>query len=132
MYYNRLYNLKGGIMLYLFYIIILTELITIFYNIIKFYIYKIKSHHISNKTNYQCDENLNINILIPCYKEINVIYETLKHFKKIIAQIPNIDIYISHNNKKSHIFLDFYHYLFTFYFHKLSIKSNYDKQKKIF
>lgn len=86
-------------MLNLFYIIILIELLTIFYNLIKFLIYKSKKPHDSNCSNSQC-EAFHINILIPCYKEIAVIKKTLEHFKKIINGIENIDIYVITTEKE--------------------------------
>ena len=81
-------------MLYLFYAIIFTELLTIFYNIIKLFLYKIKYHQKSNHSDRKSNGDFHINILIPCYKEINVINKTLQHFKEIITGIENIDIYI--------------------------------------
>ena len=81
-------------MLYLFYVIIFTELLTIIYNLIKFFLYKIRCHKNLKISNSQCNNDFHINILIPCYKEINVINKTLQHFKEIITGIENIDIYI--------------------------------------
>lgn len=86
-------------MLILFYVIIFLELLTIFYNLIKFLIYKIKYNLISNLSNSQCN-NFHINVLIPCYKEINVINKTLEHFKELITGIENIDIYIITTEKE--------------------------------
>ena len=68
-------------MLVLFYIIISIELITVFYNLIKFLIYKLNRKSNLKKLSSH-NENFHINVLIPCYKEINVIKETLEHFKK--------------------------------------------------
>jgi len=80
--------------LYLFYAIIFSELLTIFYNLIKFFLYKIRYNQKLKHSDFKCNGDFHINILIPCYKEINVINETLQHFKKIINGIKNIDIYI--------------------------------------
>ena len=63
-------------MLSLFYIIIFIELLTIFYNLIKFLIYKLKFKTQLKSLNSNCD-NFHIYVLIPCYKEISVIKETL-------------------------------------------------------
>ena len=68
-------------MLVLFYIIISIELITVFYNLIKFLIYKLNRKSNLKKLSSH-NENFHINVLIPCYKEINVIKETL-HFCKV-------------------------------------------------
>lgn len=87
-------------MLYIFYVIIFTEFLTIFYNLFKFFIYKIRCHKKSKVSNSQCNDDFHINILIPCYKEINVINKTLQHFKKIITGIENIDIYIITTEKE--------------------------------
>ena len=81
-------------MLYLFYAIIITELLTIFYNLFKFFLYKIECHQKSKPSDFKCNGDFHINILIPCYKEINVINKTLQHFKEIITGKENIDIYI--------------------------------------
>ena len=86
-------------MLSLFYIIIFIELLTIFYNLIKFLIYKLKFKTQLKSLNSNCD-NFHIYVLIPCYKEISVIKETLDHFKKITNGIKNIDIYIITTEKE--------------------------------
>lgn len=86
-------------MLNLFYVIIFIELLTIFYNIIKFLIYKIK-HKSNLEFSDSQDDNFHINILIPCYKEIKVIKKTLNYFKEIISGIENIDIFIITTEKE--------------------------------
>ncbi|MBR3255931.1 MAG: glycosyltransferase family 2 protein [Clostridia bacterium] len=87
-------------MLNLFYVIIFTELLTIFYNLIKFFVYKMKSYQNSKPSNSECNDSFHINILIPCYKEINIIKKTLEHFKILISNIENIDIYIITTEKE--------------------------------
>lgn len=86
-------------MLDLFYIIIFVELLTIFYNLIKFLIYKFKCTK-NPKNSHYGNEDFHINVLIPCYKEINVINKTLEHFKKIISGSDNIDIYVITTDKE--------------------------------
>lgn len=86
-------------MLNLFYLIIFIELLTIFYNIIKFLIYKIK-HKSTLEFSDSQDDNFHINVLIPCYKEIKVIKKTLNYFKEIISGIENIDIFIITTEKE--------------------------------
>ena len=86
-------------MLNLFYIILFIELLTIYYNLIKFLIYKLKFKTQLKSLNSNCD-NFHIYVLIPCYKEISVIKETLDHFKKITNGIKNIDIYIITTEKE--------------------------------
>ena len=83
----------------LFYIIVFIELLTIFFNLLKFLVCKIKYKPNSELSNSQCNK-FHINVLIPCYKEINVIKKTLEHFKKIITGIENIDIYIITTEKE--------------------------------
>ena len=83
----------------LFYIIVFIELLTIFFNLLKFLVCKIKYKPNSELSNSQCNK-FHINVLIPCYKEINVIKKTLEHFKKIITGIDNIDIYIITTEKE--------------------------------
>ena len=87
-------------MLNLFYIIIFVEVITIFYNLFKFLIYKFKNKSNSKISTLQNNEEFHINILIPCYKEINVINRTLMHFKEIINNLENIDVYIITTEKE--------------------------------
>ena len=87
-------------MLNLFFIIIFIELFTILYNLIKFFIYKIKSKSNSRITNFQCDDNFHINVLIPCYKETKVIHKTLEHFEEILEGIKNIDVYVITTEKE--------------------------------
>ena len=87
-------------MLNLFFIIIFIELFTILYNLIKFFIYKIKSKSNSRITNFQCDDNFHINVLIPCYKETKVIHKTLEHFEEILKGIKNIDVYVITTEKE--------------------------------
>ena len=53
-------------MLVLFYIIISIELITVFYNLIKFLIYKLNRKSNLKKLSSH-NENFHINVLIPCY-----------------------------------------------------------------
>ena len=86
-------------MLVLFYIIISIELITVFYNLIKFLIYKLNRKSNLKKLSSH-NENFHINVLIPCYKEINVIKETLEHFKCITQSQKNIDIYVITTEKE--------------------------------
>lgn len=86
-------------MLVLFYIIISIELITVFYNLIKFLIYKVNRQS-NSKELYLHNESFHINILIPCYKEISVIKETLEHFKFITQGQKNIDIYVITTEKE--------------------------------
>lgn len=86
-------------MLILFYIITSIELITVLYNFIKFFIYKLRSKSNFKKSDFH-NEDFHINILIPCYKEINVIKKTLEHFKNIIQTQKNIDIYIVTTEKE--------------------------------
>lgn len=86
-------------MLNLFYFILFIELLTIFYNSVKFLIYKIKYIPDTKISSSQCDD-FHINILIPCYKELKVINKTLKHFKEITNGIKNIDIYIITTEKE--------------------------------
>lgn len=83
----------------MFYTIIIIEILTILYNLIKFFIYKIKSKNTKILKN-QFDNDFHINVLIPCYKEINVINKTLQHFKNITTGIENIDIYIITTEKE--------------------------------
>ncbi len=83
----------------LFYIIIIVELITIFYNLFKFLIYKNK-HTINLKFSPFQTNKFHINILIPCYKEVKVIKETLKHFKAITQGLENVDIYVVTTEKE--------------------------------
>ena len=87
-------------MLNLFLIIIFIELFTILYNLIKFIIYKIKYKSNLKITNFQCNDNFHINVLIPCYKETKVIRKTLKHFKEIIKDVKNIDVYVITTEKE--------------------------------
>lgn len=87
-------------MLVLFYTIIFIELLTIFYNLIKFFIYKLKFKISLDISNTQHNDDVHINVLIPCYQEITVIKKTLEHFRKIIAGIENIDIYIITTEKE--------------------------------
>lgn len=86
-------------MLNLFFMIIFIELLTIFYNLLKFLMYKFKNKSNLNISTFQ-DDNFHINILIPCYKEINIINNTLKHFKKITRNLDNIDIYVVTTDKE--------------------------------
>ena len=88
-------------MLYLYYIILLFELLTVTYNIIKFIVFKIKNK-LTKKDNISQNYNFHINILIPCYKEIPIIKQTLKHFKILIETNNNINIYIITTEKEKH------------------------------
>lgn len=88
-------------MLYLYYIILLFELLTVTYNIIKFIIFKIKNKP-TKKDNVSQNYNFHINILIPCYKEIPIIKQTLEHFKILIETNNNIDIYIITTEKEKY------------------------------
>lgn len=87
-------------MLNLFYIIIAIELFTIFYNLFKFFIYKIRSKHNYETLNYAGNNDFHICVLIPCYREIKVIKKTLEHFKKIMADMENIDFYVITTEKE--------------------------------
>ena len=89
-------------MLNLFYIIIAIELFTIFYNLFKFFIYKIRSKHNYETLNYAGNNNFHICVLIPCYREIKVIKKTLEHFKKIMADMENIDFYVITTEKEKY------------------------------
>ncbi len=89
-------------MLNLFYIIIAIELFTIFYNLFKFFIYKIRSKHNYGISNYSDNNDFHICVLIPCYREIKVINKTLEHFKKIIDNIENIDVYVITTEKEKY------------------------------
>ncbi len=89
-------------MLNLFFIIIFIELFTILYNLIKFFIYKIKYKFNSKITYFQCNDNFHINVLIPCYKETKVIRKTLEHFKEILKDIKNVDVYVITTEKEKH------------------------------
>ena len=84
----------------LFFTIIFIELFTILYNLIKFIIYKIKYKSNLKITNFQCNDNFHINVLIPCYKETKVIRKTLEHFKEIIKDVKNIDVYVITTEKE--------------------------------
>ena len=86
-------------MLQLFYIIIFLEIFTILYNILKF----VKILTKKNKSDIQLyNEDLQINILIPCYKEVNIIKETLEHFNKITKNMKNINIYVITTDKEKY------------------------------
>ncbi len=89
-------------MLNLFFIIIFIELFTILYNLIKFFIYKIKYKFNLKITNFQYDNDFQINVLIPCYKETKVIHKTLEHFKDILQHIKNIDVYVITTEKEKY------------------------------
>ena len=78
-------------MLYLFYLIIFIEIITIFYNLIKFIVFKTKKTN-NAQSNVCSNQEYELNILIPCFEETKVIAQTLKHFQNIINKIPNINI----------------------------------------
>ena len=87
-------------MLNLFFIIIFLELFTILYNLIKFFIYKIRYKSNSKIASFQCDNDFHINVLIPCYKETKVIRKTLEHFKKILKNKKDIDVYVITTEKE--------------------------------
>ena len=75
-------------MLTLFYIIIFIELLTVFYNLFKFLLYKLFSSSNKQHNNVKNSNNdFHINVLIPCYNEISIISNTLNYFEKI-SQIP--------------------------------------------
>lgn len=100
-------------MLYLFYFIITIELFTVFYNIFKFIIFKINGKQFSTNGT-PSSEPFQINILIPCYKEINVIEHTLDHFNNITKNFKNIDIYVITTEKEkceNNVSLTTYEYL---------------------
>lgn len=83
--------------MYLFYIIVFLELLTILYDLFKFIKIKHYKYKIKEVT---LNKNIYINILIPCYKEINVIKSTLEHFNKITANFKNINTYIITTDKE--------------------------------
>lgn len=86
-------------MLYLFYLIIFLEILTILYNLIKFIIFKTKRNNISQSS--ICNEQAyELNILIPCFGETKIIEQTLKHFQNIINKFPNINIYVITTQKE--------------------------------
>ena len=86
-------------MLQLFYIIIFLEIFTILYNILKF----VKVLTKKNKFDIQLyDEDLQINILIPCYNEVNVIKRTLEHFIEITKNMKNVNIYVITTDKEKY------------------------------
>lgn len=89
-------------MLNLFFVIIFIELFTILYNLIKFFIYKIKCKSNSKIASFRCDDDFHINVLIPCYKETKVIRKTLEHFKEMLKNIKNIDVYVITTEKEKH------------------------------
>lgn len=84
----------------LFFTIIFIELFTILYNLIKFIIYKIKYKSNLKITNFQCNDNFHINVLIPCYKETKVIRKTLEHFKEIIKDVKTLMFMLLQLKKK--------------------------------
>ena len=88
-------------MIYLLYIIISIEIITIIYNLIKFLLFKsLNAKNIKLKNEYNNDKGYQINILIPCYKEIKVIKNTIEHFENIIKKHDNIELYIVTTEKE--------------------------------
>lgn len=86
-------------MLYLFYLIIFIEILTILYNLIKFIIFKAKRTN-NTQFNICSSQEYELNILIPCFEETKVIEQTLKHFQNIINKIPNINIYVITTQKE--------------------------------
>ena len=88
-------------MLTLFYIIIFIELLTVFYNLFKFLLYKLFSSSNKQHNNVKnSNNNFHINVLIPCYNEINIISNTLNYFEKITKNFNNIDIYVITTDKE--------------------------------
>lgn len=88
-------------MLTLFYIIIFIELLTVFYNLFKFLLYKLFSSSNKQHSNVKNSNNdFHINVLIPCYNEINIISNTLNYFEKITKNFNNIDIYVITTDKE--------------------------------
>lgn len=88
-------------MLTLFYIIIFIELLTVFYNLFKFLLYKLFSSSNKQHNNVKNSNNdFHINVLIPCYNEINIISNTLNYFEKIAKNFNNIDIYVITTDKE--------------------------------
>lgn len=88
-------------MLTLFYIIIFIELLTVFYNLFKFLLYKLFSSSNKQHNNVKNSNNdFHINVLIPCYNEISIISNTLNYFEKIIKNFNNIDIYVITTDKE--------------------------------
>lgn len=88
-------------MLTLFYIIIFIELLTVFYNLFKFLLYKLFSSSNKQHNNVKnLNNDFHINVLIPCYNEISIISNTLNYFKKITKNFNNIDIYVITTDKE--------------------------------
>lgn len=88
-------------MLTLFYIIIFIELLTVFYNLFKFLLYKLFSSSNKQHNNVKNSNNdFHINVLIPCYNEISIISNTLNYFEKITKNFNNIDIYVITTDKE--------------------------------
>lgn len=86
-------------MLLLFYIIIFVEIFTILYNIFKFLKILVKKNELDLQL---YSKDLQINILIPCYEEINVIKRTIEHFNNITKNMKNINIYVITTNKEKY------------------------------
>lgn len=86
-------------MLYLFYLIIFIEILTILYNLLKFIIFRIKRNH-NSKSNICNRQAYELNILIPCFEETKIIEQTLKHFRHIINKFPNINVYVITTQKE--------------------------------
>ena len=75
-------------MLTLFYIIIFIELLTVFYNLFKFLLYKLFSSSNKQHNNVKnLNNDFHINVLIPCYNEISIISNTLNYFEKITKNL---------------------------------------------
>ena len=88
-------------MLTLFYIIIFIELLTVFYNLFKFLLYKLFSSSNKQHNNVKnLNNDFHINVLIPCYNEISIISNTLNYFEKITKNFNNIDIYVITTDKE--------------------------------
>ncbi len=65
-------------MLTLFYIIIFIELLTVFYNLFKFLLYKLFSSSNKQHNNVKnLNNDFHINVLIQCYNEISIISNNL-------------------------------------------------------
>ena len=88
-------------MLTLFYIIIFIELLTVFYNLFKFLLYKLFSSSNKQHNNVKnLNNDFHKNVLIPCYNEISIISNTLNYFEKITKNFNNIDIYVITTDKE--------------------------------
>lgn len=86
-------------MLYLFYLIIFMETLTILYNLLKFILFKAQKNY-NPKSNTCSGQAYELNILIPCFEETKIIEQTLKHFQNIINKFSNINVYVITTQKE--------------------------------